>query len=261
MKQLELRSYPRAEIAEILSVNIKDSSHFKRNVENKLSKWGYGFHYTTAAVEILSKPETAEERLSEILYRGYGIDIQVSAQQFACFLTAFTDIEGFCSMPWEERANEYFRRYGFSVHPKTLRNWCSKLVTRGVVSIGGASTMWITIFKNGKKIRRPVEECDEETKLKYYARRRELYKANYRSFLDSGSSTAEAKSQAWNRTYNELWDEFRFCFYYCKNTALSAFSYNDIDVFEIYELAQEIAPTTPPAETKIIKVLDVTEQQ
>ncbi len=74
MNQLELRSYPRAEIAEVLSVNIKDSGHFKRNVENKLSKWGYGFHYETAAVEILSKPETPEERLAEILYRSFGFD-------------------------------------------------------------------------------------------------------------------------------------------------------------------------------------------
>lgn len=261
MKQLELRSYPRAEIAEVLSVNIKDSKHFKRNVEDKLSKWGYGFHYTTDLVELITKPETPEERLSEILYRGFGLDIQISARQFACFLAAFTDIDGFCSMPWKKRAELFFRLYGYCVSEKTLSNWCKKLVAHGVISIGGASTLWITIFENGKKIRRPVEECDEETKLKYYERRRELYKVNYKSFLDSGSSTAEAKRQAWNRTFNELWDEFRCCFYYCKNTVLSAFSYNDIDVFEIYELAQEIAPTTPPAETKIIKAVDVTEQQ
>ncbi len=74
MEQLELRSYPRAEIAKVLSVNIRDSRHFKRNIENTLSKWGYGFRYETAAVEILSKPETPEERLAEILYRGFGFD-------------------------------------------------------------------------------------------------------------------------------------------------------------------------------------------
>ena len=68
MNQLELRSYPRAEIAEVLSVNINDSGHFKRNVESKLSKWGYGFRYETAAVEILSKPETPEERLYDTMF-------------------------------------------------------------------------------------------------------------------------------------------------------------------------------------------------
>ena len=51
------------------------------SVKDRLKKWGYGFHYIDRqGVEILSKPETPAERLAEMLYRGFGIDIQINAE-------------------------------------------------------------------------------------------------------------------------------------------------------------------------------------
>ena len=61
-------------------MNINDTDNFARNVKAKLKKWGYGFHYDTPAVDIVSKPETPSERLAEILYRGFGINIQINAE-------------------------------------------------------------------------------------------------------------------------------------------------------------------------------------
>lgn len=193
MEQLELRSYPRAEIAKVLSVNINDSRHFKRNVENTLSKWGYGFRYETAAVEILSKPETPAERLAEILCRGYGIDIQIFPEQFACFIAAFTDIEGFDSMPWAERAAAYYGYYGICVNERTLRNWCSQLIDRGVIARMGGSTRWRTYFEGNRKIREPIEEIDEVEMQSYFERRGELFKEHYISHLEREEKPREAR--------------------------------------------------------------------
>jgi hypothetical protein len=246
MKQLELRTYPRAEIAEALSVNLKDSSHFKRNVQNKLSKWGYSFRYSRAAVEIISKPEAPEGRLSEILYRGYGIDVQVNSIQFACFISAFTDIEDFSSSPWAKREELFYKYYGYCVSERTMRNWCSQLINRGVIMKLGESTAWRTYFENGKKIREPIEEIDKEEMQNYYERRSELFKDNYISELERGKPQKEARAEAWRNTYKDLWAEFQCCFYYCKYFVLSGFSYNDVDVWEIYELSREIAAPASP---------------
>lgn len=247
MKQLELRTYPRAEIAEVLSVNLKDSSHFKRNVENKLSKWGYGYRYTTPEVEIVSKPEAPTERLSEILYRGYGIDVQIQAIQFACFIAAFTDIEGFSSSPWEQREIEFYKYYGYSVSERTMRNWCSQLITRGVISKYGGTTKWRTFYIDDIKFREPIEDIDEVEMESYFERRKEIFNEKYTSQIESGKQQKEARAAAWKDTYKDLWLEFHCCFYYCKGFELSSFSYNDVDVWEIYELAREIAA---PAATR-----------
>lgn len=246
MEQLELRSYPRAEIAKVLSVNIRDSRHFKRNIENTLSKWGYGFRYETAAVEILSKPETPTERLSEILCRGYGIDIQVFPEQFAFFIAAFTEIDGFESMPWAERAAAYYDFYGVFVSDKTLRNWCSQLIDRGVIAKMGGATKWRTYFEGNRKIREPIQEIDEVEMESYFERRSELFKGNYITELERGLPPGAARKAAWKETYADLWAEFNCCFYYCKYFTLTAFSYNDVDVREIYELVTEIAAAAPP---------------
>ena len=73
MTQLEARFYPRSEIAEITGRDPADSKHFKRNIENTLSKWGYGFDYMREGVTITHIPSTPEERLKEILVREYSV--------------------------------------------------------------------------------------------------------------------------------------------------------------------------------------------
>lgn len=55
MNQLEQRFYERSEIADITSANPEDSKHFKRNVENTLTKWGYGFEWLYGGATIIAE--------------------------------------------------------------------------------------------------------------------------------------------------------------------------------------------------------------
>ena len=247
MNQLELRFYTRAEIAEALSVRLKGNNNFKRDVENKLSKSCYGYHYKDReGVEILSKPESPEEKLTEILYRGYGIDVQVNPILFACFIAAFEDIDSFESSPWGEREDKYRKFYGYYVTERTMRNWCSQLLDRGIVAKVGVTTAWRTYFEGGIKKREPIEEIDIVEMDSYFERRKEIFKDHYIQQLESGKSIKEARKKAWKDTYKDLWSEFECCFYYCKGFVLSSFSYNEVDVWEIFELARELAPTATP---------------
>ena len=199
MNQLELRFYTRPEIAEVLSVNINDSKHFAEKVKTRLKNAGYGFHYIDKqGVEILSKPETPREKLAEILYRGLGIDIQINAEQFACFIAAFTDIEGFADEPWDTRLKLYNEYYGYSFSDhRTLRSWCSQLIDRGVIVKESGSTKWRTYYDGGKKIQEPIEEIDEVEMESYFQRRGVIFKDHYIAMLERGLPPKAARKAAW----------------------------------------------------------------
>ncbi len=251
MEQLELRRYSRAEIAEILNVNINDSRHFKRNVENKLNKWGYLYYYTTQEVTIIFRPETPEQRLAELLYRGFGIDIQVSPVQFACFLAAFTEIDGFCDMPWGEKEKAYYEEYGYCVDERTLRNWCSKLIAKGIVARFKSSAAWRTEVVKGIKYRSLVQEDELQEVRDYYSRRSQLFAEYNRQFKLQMKEDKAARNAAWKETYKDLWSEFSCCYYYCKHFSLSAFTEQDKDdLYQVYELVQKIRDAVNPEENK-----------
>ena len=246
MQQLELREYTRAEIAEVLSVNLKDSNHFAERVKDKLDKWGYGYDYSRRAVTIISKPETSAARLKEIVIRSFGMDIQVDAVQFACFLAAFTDIEGFETMPWEERAIVYYKRYGVWVDDRTMRGWCRQLIERKIIAVCGESAAWKTTIVGNKKYRERLIPGEQNELWDYYERRREIFAEEYKEALIGtrfrGEPPAAARKEAWGETYKRLWQEFECCYYYCKCFTLSAFSEEyGADLCEVYELAQELA--------------------
>ena len=62
----------------------------------------------------------------------------------------------------------------------------------------------------------------------------------------------QSEAAAWSATYKKLWREFQCCYYTCNSLVFNAIGEDCI--FEIYELAQEIAapPTIPlPVERKI----------
>ena len=240
MQQLEQRFYSRSEIAEVLGVNIKDSKHFKRNVENKLNKWGYGYHYETKGVTILKCPTTAEERLAEILIRQYNIDVQINPYAFACFITAFSDIERFASMPWGERATAFYDYSGVSMDERTLRNWCSKLMSQNIVVKCRDGTYWKTdIIGDKRKLRTQVSA---EEARPYFARRAALVEAGTEKNLHNGLSFKEARGTAWKEAYETLWTEYKCCYYICKTFSFSAFTENEREILlEVYELVREIA--------------------
>ena len=233
-----MRFYSRKELAEILSVNINDSKHFADNVKAKLRKWGYGFEYVRAkGAVITSIPTTAEERLAEIMIRQYDLDVQISPYAFSCFVTAFSDIEGFDSMPWGERAKAYYSYSGILVDERTLRNWCSRLMRQGAVSKADEVTYWKTEFIHGIKVRSQVQR--EET-LAYYARRSEIVQEEMEQNLSLGMSKKEAAKDAWAQAYGILWNELHCCYYSCRTFMFSAFSHDE-QLLEVYELTRLIS--------------------
>ena len=247
MKQLNLGSYSRAEIAEILGVNIKDTNHFKRNVENKLTKWGYSFKYSRKEVTITRVPTTADEKLAEILIRGYDLDIRIDTNAFAAFFYSLVVFPEFSSMPWEERAVFLKDEFGVCVSDRTLRSWCSRLLqTSTVMKDDSNKTRWITGYYQGEKYRELVDGDDklEEVADEYYKDMRELLE-QYKKL---------EKTEKWNIIRKTLWDKHKCCIYFCKSIVPSAFdSASSFETMqEMIDLVNEIAEREPVETEEVI---------
>ena len=240
MEQLELRFYTRQEIADALSVNIKDSNHFKRNVETKLRRWGYSYDYSRSGVQITRRPETAEERLAEILYRHYEINVQTNPTAFACFMYALGEIENFDSMPWEERALTLLLEYHVQVCDRSLRNWASKLFKLEVLHKNGKRNVWRTSYCNGIKVREQVEPDDPEL-LEYFAERTRIINKEKELLEEKNVATKAASNAAWKTAYEQLWEKYGCCYYVCNSLLLNAFDPTEAAMLqEVYELISEI---------------------
>ena len=251
MKQLELRYYTRQEIAEVLSVNLQDSSHFKRNVETTLSKWGYSYQYSTLGVTITRIPESAEERLKEILIRVLKLDVQIDPYDYSCFLTAFSDIDGFTNMPWDKRAEVLENVYNVKVCSRTLRNWCAILIHLNLIQKNGEKVFWKTEYCNGMKQQTIVTDSEQTQMRDYFRQMSDLVTEEYQNALNYGLSPKEAKQEAWKRTYRQLWHEFNCCYYSCKGFHFNALS--DLDrktMLDIFELTRELVGIDPKSTEK-----------
>ena len=159
------------------------------------------------------------------MIREYSIDVRVDIKAFACFIYAFSDIEGFESMPWKIRCEIMSAAYGINVCERTLRNWCDKLIkTRTIEKGNNEKTYWRTIKLNGESFRDLVSGNEElERKMhSYWAERSELL-----------------KKYSWNETFSILWNKYHCCYYSCKKFVLSAF--DAIGQFqEVYELIEAV---------------------
>jgi hypothetical protein len=245
MQQLETKFYSRAEIAEELKLNINDNKHFKRNLDNKLVKWGYSYEYDRKGVLITRAPENADEKLAEILIREYDLDVQIDTYSFACFITAFEDVEKFDSMPWGERENILKEFYDVDVTDRTLKNWASKLFKTGTLSKSNEKTYWSTSINCfGQKTRQWIIEDSEEYEemSKYFERRKELVK----QFMSEGKN----RSEAWTEANKTLWCEYGCCYYGCKTVMPGAFDQTR-HLHEIYEYVREIAASGEEAVFKV----------
>ena len=236
MNQLELRYYPREEIAEICGIDAK-SQNFKRNVESKLVKWGYSYNYSRKGVEIISQPQTAKERLSEMMIRKYDLDIQIDCYEFATFLYSLLLDDAFSSMPWKEREDWLRVEFNISVDERTLRKWCSKFISHGtIVKDKSNKSYWKT---NYDKTREEISIDDKE--------RQDYWKEFW-----------EMKKNGEEDIQKRLWNKYGCCYYSCATLMVSAF--DDIsELEEIIELVNEIAeaePTETVVETTI-KLIDV----
>lgn len=243
MKQLETRFYAREELAAITKVNV-NSSHFARDIKNKLEKWGYSYdNPSRKGMTITRAPETAEEKLKEILYRVYDIDTRIDTKDFACFVAAFLEVEGFEAMPWGERAAILRDGYNVSVDEKTLRSWCNKLIGSNTITKSDERVYWCTMIEpDGERMRYQVEGDEELEKefARYKEMREKLIKDHITREISKGREDYKViKAEAWSKANYDLWKYFNCCFYSCKTLMLSAFDdHNELE--EVYELIKEI---------------------
>ena len=244
MEQLEERFYNFDELAEVTGIN-RQSKNFKRDVENILDKWAYRYKWEPRQGAFITHiPTTPEERFQELLVRQFHVDIQVDMYAFACFVTAFDEIDGFGSMPWEERAGIFEACYGIKTTDKTLRSWCAKLIDQDVLDNGDDGSIWKTEYKGKEKIQSPIPEEEYETANQYKKRRQELKKyiqEDIKSYLQTYPEMTykEACKAAWKALYYTLWAEFHCCYYSCKDFYFKAWIEQG-EVEPITKLAKEI---------------------
>ena len=244
MRQLELRTYTPEEMCEITSVRYEDSRHRKKRMEKILTDWGYEFEFPPKRnITITKKPESSEAKLKEILLRRLKLSTQIVPLHFACFIFAFEDIEGFASMPWEERARELYNHYGVSECDRTLRNWCRKLLDKELIAKVSDRTYWKTEIMNGRKARTPIQQGDEEMSA-YFSRRSALI-SHYQTEGEKAKIPAkELKNFAFSLAIKALWEEYHCCYYTCKTFLFSAWEDDEEPFFqEVLELAQDIMYT------------------
>ena len=244
MKQLELRTYTPKEMCEITSVRYEDSGHRKKRMEEILTDWGYEFEFPPKRnITITKKPESSEAKLKEILLRRLKLSTQIVPLHFACFIFAFEDIEGFASMPWEERERELYNHYGITECARTLRNWCSKLLNKELITKVSDRTYWKTEIMNGRKTRTPIQQGDEEMSA-YFSRRSALI-SHYQIEGEKAKIPAkELKNFAFSLAIKALWEEYHCCYYTCKTFLFSAWEDDEEPFFqEVVELTQDIMYT------------------
>ena len=242
MEQLEKRFYTLDELAEITGMNCK-ANNFKRNVENALTKWGYSYDwFNRRGATITGIPTSPEERLQELLVRQFHVDIQVDMYAFSCFVTAFTDIDGFDSMPWEEREKVFQEYLGRKVDKRTLSKWSKTLIEQEIMGKDCVGSYWKTEIIDKRKIRSPATEKEYE---EYEIRRRELMRRLEEFAMDAMRQDPqlpykEAVKIAWKELYSILWDEFNCCYYCCKTFQFTMWN-DQGDLVEVYELIREIS--------------------
>ncbi len=227
MKQLEVRFYSLDELA--MEIGRKRDSHFAGNAKNDLTKWGYEWEWKKRrGVTITKRPETAQEKLAEIMNRRFGLDIQVLVYPFACFMWMLLTMDEFDSMPWPVREEEIEFWYGIKISERTLRRWSARLLATDSLHKGEDSTTWRTSRCNGEVSRELVDDNDADY-IRYKSRRSALIT----EYMNHGLT----KSKAWGEAFKQLWREFGCCYYHCSRLMLNGIQE---DINEIVELATQI---------------------
>lgn len=222
MEQLELREYNREEIAKAMDVKFPNKN-FKRDIETKLRNSGYEWTIKHGGPIIITKrPETARERLIEVMYRKFGIDVQVSVNDFICFLD---NIFTFKSMPWSSRREDIQETFQRDVDAQRMSRWTKHLLQSNTIvkTPRGYGKWWKTHYDNGMKEQAPVSEGEMSDVNEYLQMRSVLHK----EYIDKGYDSA----RAWKATYEDLWEMFHCCYY-----QVGAINYNVLNEEEIQKI-------------------------
>lgn len=229
MEQLETKYYSRAEIAEITGLNIADNKHFKRNLETKLSNWGYLYNYDKKGVLITKKPEKPIEKFKEIMIRKYGMNANLDFYCLAWFIYLLAYDEIFLEAPWSKKTQLLKDYYISSVSETILKKWYKVLADNEIIFRlnNPDEDYWCTFY---------VEGIKETEKLTY---------DNYLE-LESLENYLEAKEEVLNSglLYNSamklLWNNCRIVYYKVKKLEWNRFNEKYIEFIEVINLVYEI---------------------
>ena len=234
-EKLELRFYPREELAKIAGLDAHDHN-FAGTMKTRLKQWGYKHEFKRRRGYTITKvPETPEEKLIEILRRELHVnDKQCNAVDFASFMSAFVLIPDFFSMPWEERVKMLREYYDVKVCEKTLQNWRNKLGQNGYLHDSKATrNLWHTFLQDGRKVREIVDP--ESPEYKQYCVLRSRILAEYAKMGISARSI-------WGDMVHQLYREYGV-YYYCKSIEFNGFKLKELDY--IHDLTLEILRGKP----------------
>lgn len=223
MVQLEKRFYSREELAAIAGLDIH-GHNFSGAMKNTLTNWGYGYDFLPRrGFQITKIPETALERMTEIMRRELHINTQVDPWGFANFVMALMYCEIFDAMPWDSRVVFMEENFDIKVSARTLQSWRNKLCDAGVAHETKKGALWHTFEdENGNKIQEEADPNSEIYKV-YCAKRSDL--------LEKLKKTV-AKNEVWGTMVHSLYDEYGV-YYYCKTIDLLAWGIINNDVFDI----------------------------
>jgi len=231
-ERLELRFYPREELAAIAGLDVK-GHNFSAQMKRSLDLWGYEYEFKPRhGFTITRVPTTPEERLIEILRRELHIDTQVNPLHFASFMSAFVLIDCFFSTPWPEREKFLREYYDVTVTDRTMMNWRDKLIARGYINLVSSNrNLWHTFLQDGRKVREIVDP--ESPEYKQYCALRSGILAEYAKMGISARSV-------WGDMVHQLYHEHGV-YYYCKSIEFNGFKLKELDY--IHDLTLEILKT------------------
>jgi len=214
MALLEKRFYPRQEIAEIVGITDLQDKHFAEKVRRYLDNRKYGYEYSRNGVTIGRVPETAEEQLAFLLRDTLGLDVQINAYDFACFIKAFSVIRGFDSMPWASRTAFFNLYFHNTITQPTLERWMRFLTVGENVIHFKKGALWRTVKdENGDKVQVRVDPDSEEY--------REYCEKRSEKLVGFENADKATRSKMWGTMVYDLLPEYGV-YYYCPQFVLNA---------------------------------------
>ena len=216
----------------------RPNGNFISRVRERLENWHYECDTPHGGPVIITKqPETAQDRLHDIMMRKLGFDVQVRPDEFACFMHFMMTVPDADCMPVEERLDYINQNYKpICLSKSTLERWTESLeISEALYADPQAKVRWKTEKIAGNYIRTKVdgdEELEAE-RSEYLDRMRQLYQE-----LSKEGLCGKHLNRA---VFSKLWQEYGFG--YARPTPIlfwNGFTMNDELFQEILNLVTEI---------------------
>lgn len=227
---LENRVYTRAEMETITAIP-QTNHNFKRAVEKWLETYGYTYELTQQRggdFHIISRKETAEQRLHTIMIDELGLDRQTQPTEFAYYIYFLMTYPNAEWMPLVEQQQRISKLYGRSYGDSTIGTWQKKLEAAGVVDRDASKNYWKTIRQDRGNYRVYIEDRKTDPDYaRYWARLNEILREN----------EARTGYRCWENSFNQMWNEMGMIIYSCPARLINIIGDH---AEEICNLAQEV---------------------